>query len=798
MASNERTARAPRAHEGDHMDIAGASRTLIRVAIACLAILALPPFVTPARGATPPATNQLQDLPVFTDRLGGTWSGGDLVAPDGLVPIDTAVTYQGLPSLRYEIRDEPRQWWWQSILALGDWSGYSLEAYRRNGFLEFNVKGAVGGEEFNIGLADTDPARSSSPPVRWARSPSFVTVTTEWQHVRIPLSQLIQDGDLPPAGLFNPRQVQAVQLAEIYEGPYGRTFWLNDIRFTSPDREPSAPPVRVNEVGYLPLGEKYAYVAGFPEVLAVGAGARFEVRRAQDDSLAYAGQLKLVAEHEAFVSGEKVLRADFSALVLPGRYSVRVEGLPEASPAFEIGWRVYKPMLRDALRYYFYQRQGIALAEPFAEGFARGLGHPGDATALMRSSGAVRDVSQGWYDAGDYGKYVAFAAGAVVDLVSAYEAFPGVFGDANNIPESGNGKPDVLDEIKWELDWMLEMQDSVSGGFYHLVYPMGCSGSCRPEDITDPRYVEDLMGGVGNVRPTATTAKAVAALAHASLAYREYDHAYAGRLLGAAKAGWAYLAANPQNIPATGFNGEQASDDEDRLWAAAELFRATRDPAYGTYFLARYQSYESVWTSTTDNAAATPMRAFLAYFSAPGADRAARRWFSQRFEAWKQVQLARTEKTWRNFLDDGSGQYGSDYYWGSNSVTLQEVVVIALGQRALEGFIEPGILKVARRQLNYVLGINPLRKSYVTGYGVDAPKQIFSSIYGSDGIDAVPPGILVEGPNQYEGWKYSRFVGRCYVDTNTDWAISEQAIYFNANLVFVLALADATGWVPSF
>lgn len=781
------------------MNLARASRRLLRLGIALSTVLALPPFVTQARGATPPPSDRLQDLAVFTDRLGGTWSGGDLVAPDGRVPVDTAETYGGLPSLRYEIND-PSQWWWQSILALSDWTGYSLEAYRANGFLEFNVKGAVGGEEFNIGLADTDPARATSPSVRWVRSPAVVTVTTEWQHVKIPLSQLIPDADLPPAGLFNPRQVQAVQLSEIYEGPYGRTFWLNDVRFTSPDREPSAPPVRVNEVGYLPLGEKYAYVAGFPEVLGVGAKARFEVRRAQDDSLAYAGQLKLVSEQERFVSGEKVLRADFSPLVAPGRYYVSVDGAASPSPVFEIGWRIYKPALRDALRYFFHQRQGIAIAEPFAEGFTRGVGHPGDAAALMRSSGAVRDVSQGWYDAGDYGKYVAFAAGTVVDLLRAYEAFPGVFGDANNIPESGNGKPDVLDEVKWELDWMLKMQDAASGGFYHLVYPMGCpsSGSCRPEDITGPRYVEDLMGGVANVRPTATTAKAVAALAHASLAYATYDRAYARQLLAAAKAGWAYLLANPQNIPATGFNGEQVSDDEDRLWAAAELFRATRGREYGAYFLARYKDHESAWTSTTDNAAATPMRAFLAYFSAPGADRAAERWFRPRFDAWKQVQLARTAKTWRNFLDDGSGDYGSDYYWGSNSVTLQEVVVIAGVEQALDGVIDPNILKVARQQLNYVLGINPLRKSYVTGYGVDAPKQVFSSIYSSDGIDAVPAGILVEGPNQYEGWKYSRFVGKCYVDTDTDWAISEQAIYYNANLVFVLALADATGWVPAF
>ena len=136
----------------------------------------------------------------------------------------------------------------------------------------------------------------------------------------------------------------------------------------------------------------------------------------------------------------------------------------------------------------------------------------------MRSTGAVRDVSQGWYDAGDYGKYTPFAAGPIVDLLDAYGSFPFVFGDDTNIPESGNGRPDLLDEVKWELDWLLKMQDAESGGFYHLVYPNNCpsSGSCRPEDITEQRYVEDLMGGVANVRPTASTAKAVAALAHAA------------------------------------------------------------------------------------------------------------------------------------------------------------------------------------------------------------------------------------------------------------------------------------------
>ncbi|RPH48022.1 MAG: glycoside hydrolase, partial [Planctomycetota bacterium] len=88
--------------------------------------------------------------------------------------------------------------------------------------------------------------------------------------------------------------------------------------------------------------------------------------------------------------------------------------------------------------------------------------------------------------------------------------------------------------------------------------------------------------------------------------------------------------------------------------------------------------------------------------------------------------------------------------------------------------------------------------SYVTGHGVDAAKQIYSHIYSSDGVAPIPPGILAEGPNQYQGWRYSRFFGKCYADTNTDWTVSEHAIYFNANLVFVLAMADATAVIPAF
>ena len=269
-------------------------------------------------------------------------------------------------------------------------------------------------------------------------------------------------------------------------------------------------------------------------------------------------------------------------------------------------------------------------------------------------------------------------------------------------------------------------------------------------------------------------------------------------MLAAAEAGWAYLVANPQNIPATGFNGEQSTDDAERLWAAAELFRATRTSTYNSYFRARYRDYAYVWTSTTDNAAEIPMRAFIAYLSTSSASQEVRKWFRPLYRGWREQQLARARKTWRNFLYDGNGDFDSDYYWGSNSVTLQTIVVIALADRAIGDLLDFELLKAARAQLNYVLGVNPLRKSYLTGYGADAASQVFSSIYSSDGLAPIPPGILAEGPNQYQGWRYSRFFGKCYADTNTDWTVSEHAIYYNANLVFVLAMAEATALIPAF
>lgn len=768
----------------------GTARSILRCNSWFFVMLIVVTVVSGVNAQTPAAGyNKLQDIYVFKDALLGTWSGGDLVAPGTNVPVDNTQMFNGLPSLSYEVQG-PNQWWWQSILAGRDWRTYSLEFYYPNGFLEFNVKGAVGGEQFNIALSDLEPELNpSSVSSNTVNSQGFFTVSTDWQSVKIPLTAFV------PAGQsFRFRQMRQVNLSESYSGPYAKHFWINSLRFTSPNTEHSFPAIKVDQVGYLSTGRKYALVSGFGEVLNARVGTPFQVVRASDNVAVYSGTLTLVTDFDQ-VSGERVLQADFTKVDRSGTYYLTVDAPGvEVSPSFKIGPSIYRPMLRDAMRMYYHQRQGIAIVEPFAEGFARGIGHPNDTAAMLRSTGARHDVSHGWYDAGDFGKYTAFAAGVITDLLDAYSTFPFAFPDNHlNIPESGNGKPDILDEVKWELDWLTKMQDPDSGGFYHLVYPNGCpaAGPCRVEDITDQRFIEDVMGGVPNVRPTASTAKAVAALARAAEAYRRYDRALSASYLSAAEKGWAYLLANPNNIPATGFNGEQSADDQERLWAAGELFRTTGRAQYNQYFLAHYQNYEANWTNVNGNAGDVAMRAFLAYNASPFASPAERQWFKARFLGWRATQLARTRSTWRNF------QPFWGYYWGNNAVTLQTIVVLALGDMVTGTLYDPDVLNAAREQLHYILGVNPLRHSFVSGHGADSVQTLFSQLYGGYGLLGPPPGYLPGGPDIYDSPLYSQFAAKCYSDTNTDWPPSEPAIYYNAYLVFTTALVDQTEFIPA-
>jgi len=760
--------------------------------VVLLLLLASGTLFQPALAQTSPSdSRQLRNIPVFADQKNGQWagSGSGLVLEtigqggNASLPVDEAERFNDLPSYRVRVTGE--NGWWSFILAGHDWESYSIAPYYANGALEFNVKGAAGGEDFQVSISDIVYGRNPQiMPSDKISISSFVAVSDEWQHVRIPLATL-----LPNPGSFNLAQMYTVDFSSVNSSPM--TVWLNDIKFTSPDPEPGYAPIKLNQLGYMPAAAKIALVSGFAEELAAQPGDAFEVRELVGNRVVYEGQLALLAEADPLVSGERILAADFSDLTEPGEYYLALD-TPRAdrSSAFTVGADVYGRLLADAQRYFYLQRSGLALEAQYAGQFARGTGHVQDASAEFRSGAfAPRNVAGGWYDAGDFGKYVNAGATAVSDLLWAYELFPNQFPDSQtNIPESGNGLPDLLDEVRWELDFILKMQDPDSGGFYHMVQPT--------EDGTIPaargtRYIEDVADGRENVRPTSTTGSAVAALAQAALVYAPFDADYAAILQSAAELGWGYLEANPEGVAPVSGPYSDDDDSDDRFWAAAALYRLTNQAVYGDFVKAVYQDVPTFFTTEDDNAYGVGimgMVGWLNYAYSQNPDPEVMAYFAGVFTDWSARMAGRWQASpWKLTLLD------EDFYWGSNYVTLTTPLVMLVGARAL-GLDDSTAVSISQDALNYLLGTNPLRFSYVSGYGEDSLRNPFSQQWSNDGVPDVPPGILAGGPNAYNNTLlFSHFVGKRYVDSQAAWSTNEHTIYWNSTLVFHAALAAQLG-----
>lgn len=202
---------------------------------------------------------------------------------------------------------------------------------------------------------------------------------------------------------------------------------------------------------------------------------------------------------------------DFTALTTPGTYKIAGDKCGE-SYEFTIGEGVYDEALNDAVRMLYMQRCGTELTEELAGAFAHPVCHA-DEAVIYGTSNKI-DVSGGWHDAGDYGRYTVSGVKAVADLLLAYQKYPDAFSDDLNIPESGNGVPDVLDEARYELEWLFKMQAS-DGGVYHKVT---CANF--PETVMPQEEVEELI-----ISPVSTTATGdfAAIMAMAYEVYKDVD-----------------------------------------------------------------------------------------------------------------------------------------------------------------------------------------------------------------------------------------------------------------------------------
>lgn len=707
--------------------------------------------------------NKLRDIEIKDNG----WGYGTTVTED---------VYLGQTARKIEVSD-----WWSDHLVVNGWQSFDLSAYE-NGTLEFDIVGKEGGETVSIGFRDVVHERLDSNGGFYKDNDGnpeetnidalvnvsdYIQVTTEWQHVSIPIKDIFNS-----APLFDGSKIQLLKMTG-NNTPI--TFWITNIKVTSPDTERSYAPIKVNQVGYLNYGEKYAHVSGYYNELSADVGTPFQVKKTSDNSVAYSGTLTLVAAYDE-LSGEKVLKADFSALNEIGEYYITVDGVHDKSVSFDIGPDVYNDLLKDVQRFFYYQRANDDLLPKHAGIFARTGLHKDDANLPLQSNPNVKkDVSGGWWDAGDTGKYVTAAATAVSDLLWAYESFPSQFTDGQlNIPESGNSIPDLLDEIKVETDFFLKMQEQTSGGFYAYV-------------VREPSPDRFIMDGTGpeSIIPTSQTATTVGALAHAYIVMKDVPglEAYANTLLASAVRGWDYLEAHPEFIAQPDGPYNDNEDLNDRFYAASVLYRATGEARYSDYVVANYKAFDSKFDTTdfSHGIGSLELIGFYHYLSGSAPSEEVNAWFVPKYKEWMNtvIQTATEGAVWRNSTDKG-------FYWGANSNVAGVAISLDIGSRVI-GEHDERMIQVASGNLNYLLGINPLQLSFITGYGQNRVHITHHEIYMRDFIKEMPNGYMPGGPNN--NGKFN-FPAKAYNQATVDWESNEQALNYNSPLIYLTALLN--------
>ncbi|MDR0476259.1 MAG: glycoside hydrolase family 9 protein [Treponema sp.] len=697
----------------------------------------------------------------------------------------------------------------QIMFAFHGWGAFSLEQYYNNGVVEFDVQSTGGTPSFQVGLRTDTKNFVVTHSVNTTR---YGTINTSWQHFSIPIKDITDTPNSPSSP--NPQfTLSSIMLLEI-NGASSGAFKIANMKISSTDGEAQHPIIKVNQAGYRVNGDKYALVSYFPGKLSGPAdmttSTQFQVRN-MNGSEKKTGTLTLVNNNDP-TSGERVFRADFTDVRDPGDYYISIISPPvHNSFKFTIRPDVYDGLWVDTLRYYFYQREGLNLSTVNAGPWARNKLH-NDTQVIKWSqrnnsgSATKYDVSQGWYDAGDFGKYILPASTTVSDLLLAYEAFPGLFRDNQlNIPESGNGSPDFLDEIKWELDMILKFEDRSTGGFWHVANYNG-----NTIYIVDTR----LNGNTtGDIISTSATAGVSAILAHAYIVYKDIPThaAFADTCLAASKRAWTYLEGLPANtnnwVEGAGRNYEEDIKTVNimKFWAACTLYRATGEAKYNTYVTSNYTRDSDFAVSNKnrfnpsvvlENGVFGAACIHYAKSAWPSKSAAVDAYYKSKFTTFKNGILGYyNAKNWPTMLIDWA------YWWGCNTALCRSpaelyLLDLAYGLSASE---QDRSISLIRDSVHYILGINPLGFSFVSGYGGHSVKNIFSGIFTynydkNNGFAkySIPPGYMAGGSNMYDMAFSSNYPGKMYVDSDREWTTNEHAIYYEAALVLLLTLEKGT------
>ena len=590
-----------------------------------------------------------------------------------------------------------------------------------------------------------------------------------------------------------------------------------------------SPNIKIDQFGYPVNARKIAFISnpinGYNNAQTFTPSSVYQVRNATTNAVVYSGMpaaWKGGALHGQ--SGDKVWWFDFSNLTTVGSYYVLDVGKNVRSYTFEINDNVYSNVLKAATKMFYYNRRGFAKTATYAGIWADANPAFNNANQDLQArlvtdknnSATAKDVSGGWFDAGDYNKYTNFTFSVFSDMLLAYEEKPTAWTDDTNIPESGNGIPDLLDEIKWEMDWLLKMQNANGSVLSKVGNAAGTSmNALPPSAVTTTQYY-----GAASTSSTLTGAMAFAlgAIQYKSLSNSTMQ-TYGNTLQTAAINAWNWAVANPSVLFVNAGSFDSADPEVDaytrkgfQISAAAYLFALTGNTTYKTYFDANYESLSCVKASGSYTSLYEQhfQDAVLYYAKTVGATASVvtniknRLTSSVKFQPNNLPSFVNQDDAYRAYVTD------ADYNWGSSKIkscagnNLNNMIRYNLDASNNERYREATLT-----YLHYIHGTNATGFSFLTNmssYGAEnSVTKMYHAWFGASGSFSgnTPPGYLVGGVNKYYSpdGSYSgpvlapplnQPVAKAYKDWDTSWPensweITEPAIYYQASYIRLLS-----------
>lgn len=557
--------------------------------------------------------------------------------------------------------------------------------------------------------------------------------------------------------------------------------------------------IYVNQIGYLPKSKKIAVSTN---------GGNFEIISDAGQNCVFKG----TASESGFdaSSGDTVYHIFFTHLTQEGIYHI-VNEQGESSPSFRIGAGIYSHLKHDLMKAFYFQRCGCALTEEYAGSYTHDACHTGKAIFFEdyvnhTVNPPSFEMRGGWHDAGDFGRYTTAGAVAVAHLLYAYELFPQSLQTPLQIPETGNGIPDILNECLYELTWLLKMQ-APDGGVYHKLTSFSHADFIMPEE-DDSQF---LIYPVSSM--AAADFAAVMALAHRI--YRSFVPDFSQKALAAARKAWEWLSCHPY----VGFHNPEGSntgeydddcDLDERMWAAAELLRS--DGEHAEEYRRKLMEYSDAYFAQTH---AAPKTAKTDCFE-PQLDfgwtnvsglAAVSVLFDEAHSAKDEIEtMFRT-----SLLQDGEQLFSlhqksgyclamlpGDFCWGSNMVVCNRSILLILCSLLKREDYDGPFRQAALEHLHYLLGRNALHISYVTGHGQNAFRNPHNRPTFADGIELPMPGWVSGGPNKapcdpaaLRQIPQGTPPMKCYVDDVDSYSTNEITIYWNSPAVFMTAYFES-------